>query len=1167
MTFDEVLAQVQALLQQEKRVSYRALKLRFSIDDDYIEGLKDELIHAKRVAVDEESRVLVWVGASPVQSSEFKVQSSPQSPAPQTPNPELRTSQSPAGERRQLTVMFIDLVGSTMLSQQLDPEDYHARVRAYQTACHQVIARYEGHVAQYLGDGILVYFGYPLAHEDDAARAVRAGLEIITAIAKQVPSPRQGEGQGEVRLQIRIGIHTGLVVVGEIGSGERRENLALGETPNLAARIQGMAEPNALVISAATRRLVQGVFEYQELGSQALKGVTAPLTLYHVVQESAAQSRFEAATQAGLTPLVGREYEIAMLLERWQLAQDGEGQVVLLSGEPGIGKSRILSALWERLEGQGAQALRFQCSPYHVNSAFHPIIDNFERVLQFGRDETPESKLDKLEALVVSHYGRPQQDVRFFATMLSIPCEERYGPLVMTPQKHKDETLRSLVDLTTAAATTQPTVLLFEDAHWADPTSLEVLDLLIDRVRTTPLLIVLTHRPEFQSRWSRHGYVTALNLSKLTRAQSSAIIAKLTGDKALPTELLGQILAKTDGVPLFVEELTKTVLESIESKESSELPHRTPLQLAIPATLQDALMARLDRLGVAKEIAQIGAAIGREFSYALLAAVVAKTTTGLDKALDQLTESGLAFRRGTPPEATYTFKHALVQDAAYDSLLKSRRHELHATIARVLMANFPQTTATEPELLAHHLTAAGQGAAALPYWQQAGTLALKRLALKEAIAHLNQGMEILGTLPPSPERDGKELDLRTPLGTAWIARKGFAAPEVWTSLHPALGLAKSLSRREAVLPIYNGLWNSVLVQGRIAASRDWVNEMLATAEASGDPDLLLVAHTAACVTHYERGDLTQSRTHGDRVMALYDEEQHRHLADLMNRDPKTSVGIFVSFGTWMRGYPDRAVQVSEANEAHARRRGHPFDLGFALTLGSQIWGFRCEPEQMLARVEEAERLGRAHRLPFISDVLAQVWKGVAWLRTGRLAEGIPKLREAMETFNAHGVEIGMPYFRAVLAEGLALSGDSEGGLRLIEESLTQIARPGWEERSHLAEVLRLKGEILLMQESTEQRAGSREQKSENPKPNYQLLNPQSQTEAEECFLQAIEVAQEQHAKSWELRASTSLARLWQSQGKKAEAHRMLSEVYTWFTEGFDTKDLQEARAMLEELES
>ncbi|HUU74370.1 MAG TPA: adenylate/guanylate cyclase domain-containing protein, partial [Burkholderiales bacterium] len=625
-------------------------------------------------------------------------------------------------ERRHLTVMFCDLVGSTELSQKLDPETLRELMRSYQQCCGAVIEKYDGHVAQYLGDGLMTYFGWPRAHEDDAERAIRAALEIVEAV-KQVPAPEP--------LRVRIGIATGPVVVGETGAGDASvPKLAVGETPNVAARIQGLAGADQVMIGADTRRLVGGTFDLDDAGEHTLKGIVEPVQAWRVIALGSAEGRFDAAHGEELTPLVGRELELGLLMERWALAQDGEGQVVLLSGEPGIGKSRILSALRERLEGEGAMPMRFQCSPYYVNSAFWPSIDNFERVLKYARDEAPESKLDKLESLIVDHYQRPLADVRFIAAILSIPCDERYGELAMTPQKFKDETLRALVDLTEAAAKKQPSVLLFEDLHWADPTTLELLDLAIDRVKNMPLLVVLTHRPEFQNRWADHGHVIGLNLSKLTRAQSAAMTSTVTGGKALPPDLLEQIISKTDGVPLFVEELTKSILESGELKlEDTGDRYEyagTSHSVTIPATLRDSLMARLDRFTPVKEIAQIGAAIGREFSYELISAVAPLQKTPLDDALTQLTDSGLAFRRGTPPDATYTFKHALVQDAAYDSLLKSRRQELHRKIAKVIEEHFPQTKDTEPEVLAHHLTAAALTEAAIPLWQRAGELALKR---------------------------------------------------------------------------------------------------------------------------------------------------------------------------------------------------------------------------------------------------------------------------------------------------------------------------------------------------------------------------------------------------------------------------------------------------------
>jgi class 3 adenylate cyclase len=1034
-----------------------------------------------------------------------------------------------AGERRQLTVMFCDLVGSTALSEKLDLEELRSLLHAYRTLCGDVIARYDGFVARYVGDGILTYFGWPTAHEEDAERALRAALEIVHAVKRASST--------EI-LSVRIGIATGPVVVGEqAGTGD-----AVGSTPNLAARLQGLATADQIVIAASTRRLVGNSFEMTDLGNQDLKGISEPVHAWRVERVLATVSRFDANRGgSALTPLVGRGEELDLLLSRWSQAKDGEGQVILLSGEPGIGKSRILNALRERLEVQGVQVQRFQCLPYYINSAFWPSIENLERTLKFTRDESTDAKLNKLEALIVTQYGRPLADVRFVASILSIPCEQRYGALPMTPQKLKDETLRTLVDITEAAAHLRPRVMLVEDAHWADHTTLEVLDLLIDRVKTVPLLVVLTHRPDFRSRWSQQGHVGTLNLSKLTRAQSAAMVSSLVGGKALPEALLEQILTRTDGVPLFVEELTESILESGELQEAGDHYDYggSARAVTIPATLRDSLMARLDRFVPVKEIAQIAAAIGREFSYELIDAVAPVPKAQLDDALARLCESGLAFRRGTPPHAIYTFKHALVQDAAYDSLLRSRRQELHAKIAHVIEVGFPNIKATEPEVLAHHLTAAGLTEFAIPIWQAAGELALKRMALTESISHLNQGLALISSLPRSSQHDTSELGLRILLGTAWVALKGWARPEVWTSLHPALGLAKSLGRHDALAAIFVGLFTNVVTQGRVAEALPWAQEALDLAKATRGAGLLVTGHTIACICYCYAGEFIKAAEHADTVMNLYDAEGHRHFADILNTDPKTAAGAFASISTWILGYPDRALRLNHEKDAHARWRGHPFDLGFALVRGAHEFDHRCDHEDLRKRAQECERLGRGNSLPFLWAMLAPISHGEALIREGKVAEGIVSLKAGMAVWEASGGKLRGPTLKALLAEGMARIGDVDPALNLIDEVTSQIERPGWEERLQYAEILRLRGWMLSLKGDLEG--------------------------AERNFLASLDWARRQQAKSWELRTSTSLARLWQSQGKRQDAHDLLAPVYGWFTEGFDSKDLLDAKALLEEL--
>jgi len=1040
----------------------------------------------------------------------------------------------PEAERRQLTVLFCDLVGSTELSARLDPEDMGQVFRVYQGRCAAVVQRWDGHVAKYMGDGVLAYFGWPRAHEDDAERAVRAGLNL----AEEVGQLTADDG---TPLAARVGIATGVVLVGElIGEGAAREEAVVGETPNLAARLQGLAKPGSVVIAEATQRLVGGLFEMADLGGHELRGLRGRVRAWQVLGDSRAESRFAARSATGLTPLVGREHELGMLLDRVERAREGEGQVVLLSGEPGIGKSRLAHALIERLAEAPHTRVRYYCSPYHVNSVLHPIIEQLARAAAFEPDDPPERKLDKLEALLGQGTNDPAAVAPLFAALLSIPVGTRYPPLDLPAQRQRELTIAALLDQLTGLAARRPVVMVLEDGHWLDPTTTELFERVIERAQTLPALLLVTFRPEFAPPWTSYPHMTALTLNRLGRRHSTEMIAAVAGGKPLPEVVLGQIWSKTEGVPLFVEELTKTVLESglLEDKgDRYELMGPLP-PLAIPATLQDSLMARLDRLAPVKEVAQIGAVIGREFSYRLLAALSPLDETALQEALSHLVGAELVFRRGTIPDATYSFKHAFVQDAAYASLLKSKRQQLHGAIAAALRERFPELGESQPEIMAHHLTEAGLTTEAIGYWQRAGQLTAERSAVAEATAHFGRGLELLRALPESGERDERELDLLIALGSILISAKGHGSDEVATLYARARGLCRALGETPHLAPVLQGFRMHHMLRAELQLARQAAEELLALGLRSQDVGHRLEGHRAVGVMHFYAAEFPAALEHVEKGIDLYDLEQHRFHALRYEHDPGMTCLGYAARTRWVLGHPDHAVVLSDRALEVAQATSHASSLVEAMTWRAEVALFRRDLQDTRDRAAAALALATEHGLP-LWIAMTTGMHGWALSEQGQNAEGAARIRDALAILATTGDQLFRPYYVAMLAEALGKAGRVDEGLSSLEEAIEtarSFALTCWDSGFH-----RLKGELLLAK----------------------VQGSAAATQA--CFLRAIEIAKAQSAKSLELRAAASLARLWAGQGRRAEARDLLAPVYGWFTEGFDTADLKDARALLDEL--
>ncbi|MGH6804506.1 MAG: AAA family ATPase [Methyloceanibacter sp.] len=1039
-------------------------------------------------------------------------------------------------ERRQITVMFSDLVGSTALSARMDPEDLREVISAYHNSVAETVHRFDGFVAQYHGDGVLVYFGYPRAHEDDPERAVRAGLELIAALTRL---------ESRAALQTRVGIATGLVIVGDlIGWGEAQHRGIFGETPNLAARMQAIAEPNTVVIADGTRSLLGNLFELEDLGSKDLKGIARPVRAWAALRPSSAESRFDALHTTGLTALVGREDETELFLRRWSKAKTGEGQVVLVSGEPGIGKSRLTAALLERLTTEPHKRLRYFCSPQHTESALYPIIGQMERAAQLAYDDKPQARLDKLDA-VLSQTSTSIQDAALFAEMLSLPNDGRYSALELAPQQRRQRTLEALTEQLAELAIQQPVLMIFEDVHWIDPTSLEALGRIVDRIKTLPALLIVTFRPDFNVPWVGQSHVTSLTLNRLGEHEVAAIITRLVGKEELSADVVAEIVDRTDGIPLFVEEMTKAVLEAKSEDAAPRVVAAVPPPTStVPASLHASLMARLDRLGPGKEVAQVGAAIGRTFSHALLTSVMGENENEL-AGLERLIQADLLFQQGVPPHASYLFKHALVQDAAYSMLLREPRRALHARIAETLETQFAEIAENQPELLARHYTEATLIAKASGLWGKAGERSLARSALVEAAAQLTRALQQMATLPGTAARRREQIKLQVALAHALMHTKGYAAPDTKASfeqarlyMEGARALGEPTEDPLLLFSVLYGFWidNYVRFDGKVML--ELAAQFMGLAEKQTATAPLMVAHRVKGVSSLVTGGIEEARAHFDQAIALYDPAEHRPLATRFGHDGRVASLTFRSWALWILGYPDAARADAEQALANAREIDQAATLMFALRHLIVVHIWRGNYEAANALIDELAALADEKDAPLWKSA-QNVERGCICALTGKASSAVAMITSGSKAAQSTGSNLWVPRTKVHLARAYAELGDFEEAWRCIREAITaaELVKDKWCE----PEVHRVAGEITLLP----------------PEPDV--------GRAESHFERALGIARKQKAKSWELRAAMSMAQLWRTQGNQRQAHDLLAPLYDWFTEGFDTLDLKEAKTLLDEL--
>ncbi len=1044
-------------------------------------------------------------------------------------------------EHRQLTVMFSDLVDSTVLSQQLDLEDLRHINVAYQDACKTVIDRYEGYIARYMGDGILAYFGFPKAHEDDPERAILAGL----AITREVSSLNESlEMNLDSELAVRVGITTGPVVVGDlIGEAASQENAVVGETPNLAARLQTLASRNSVVVGPGTHDLMLNQFEYEDLGERELKGFSRPIHAWRVVSPITSERRFIATRGDHLTPLVGREHEIGLLYERWEQAKEGEGQVVLLSGEAGIGKSRVAETLLERTEADNPVCLRYQCSPYHTNSILHPVIEQMERAAQITPEDTSAQRFEKFESLLAQANAPLESTVPLLAPLMSVQPGDNYPQLEMTPERQKEETLHALLAHLDSLADGQSLILIYEDVHWVDPTTLALLELVIVWSQRMPVLTIITFRPEFSSPWSSYTHVTSLTLNRLTRSLAKAMVSNVAGELQLPEKVRKQIIEKTDGIPLFVEELTRTVLESSRNAEGAgqDQSGAGPPRVVIPTTLQDSLTARLDRLSYGKQVAQEGGVIGREFSWQLLCCISGLQSENLTVALHELVDSGMLYRRGTGAGASYVFKHALIQEAAYVSLLRSTRRSLHEKIARALLSQFPDIAGSNPELVAYHFTEAGFAEEASTYWLNAGRQAAQRAANLEAIGHLTSGLDTLQTMPDSTDRARRELDFQIELCGPYLSIRGWGGEETAATYARARELCTQLGEIGQLPSVLNGEYFRELTKGRCQSARDVAVELLQFGDKHKNSEAILQGHRLLGWVSLYLGEFSVCRSHVDTALRLYDPDQHGELKLRYAHDTRVAMLCVRTITQCLCGYPDQGKETAKAAIAYAHKIDHEPTLAYAIMYAKASTAiFLNEPENAYEIAGE---------LLLLSERLSSsLWRGYGCVIRGWSAcrlnaddDAMQLFREGHELLEHTSPNPWQPVLLSLLAEILVSRGDIERALLELDNALHLVERTG--ERSWESGIYNQYGQTLL------------------------ALDSGKAQEAENSFLKGLEVARSQGARTLELRAATSLADLWQDQGRCDQALDLLMPVYNGFSEGFNIPDLVKSKILLDKLNS